>query len=170
MTCGSRAISAGVPSASRRPRSSTTMRSDASITRRMLCSTSTTVVPSAVSSRISVSISRASVAFSPAAGSSSSSTRGSAASARAISRRFSAPYGMVSARAARWDARPTRSSSRVATSRHAASARARAGVRSIAESIEQRSCRWRPVMTFSSAVMLKNTCRFWNVRPMPAAA
>ena len=67
--------------------------------------------------------------------------------------------------------RPTRRISARARRRGTRARRARsAGRRSSAGSSAQRSRRWRPVITFSSALMLKNTCRFWNVRPMPAAA
>ena len=92
MTSGSAWVSSGVPSAIRRPKSSTVTRSAMLMTMPMSCSTRTIEMPS--SSRISSTaraIRSVSSAFMPATGSSSSSSRGSVHSARATSTRFWSP-------------------------------------------------------------------------------
>ena len=75
------------PSAMTRPALSTVMRSATFITSRMLCSTSSTVMPEARMRRMSSPSSATSAGFMPAAGSSSRRSRGPLASARAISSR-----------------------------------------------------------------------------------
>ena len=92
MTSGSACTSAGVPSAMRRPKSSTVTRSASDMTMPMSCSTRTTEMPSADRiSRIDSAMRAVSSAFMPATGSSSSSSRGSVQSARATSTRFWSP-------------------------------------------------------------------------------
>ena len=86
MTCGLVATACGGPSAIRRPASSTSSRSETSITDGMSCSTSTTVTP-LVRMRRSTSIMAAvSVGLRPAQGSSASSRSARVAIARATSR------------------------------------------------------------------------------------
>src|ERR1700730_7197423 len=90
MTFGSRTTSAGLPSASTLPRSSTMARSTSGLTISMTCSTISTVTPVARTFRTSSTPVCASIGVSPVSTSSSSKSFGSVASARATSsRRFS---------------------------------------------------------------------------------
>ena len=90
---------------------------------------------------------------SPAAGSSSSSSRGRAASARAISMRFSVPYGSPTAGRFGDVAR--------ATAGRGSRARRAGGSASNRRASARRPC------TFSATVSAGNSARFWNVRAMP---
>ena len=88
MTFGSLATCSGLPSASLRPRSSTTMRSESRMIARITCSIIRIATPALrMSCTISI-IASTSVGLSPASTSSSSSRRGRALKARASSRRF----------------------------------------------------------------------------------
>src|SRR6267142_2703595 len=90
MTFGSRTMSAGLPSTSTLPRSSTMARSTSGITISMTCSTISTVTPVARTFRTSSTPVCASIGVRPVRTSSSKSSFGSVASARATSsRRFS---------------------------------------------------------------------------------
>src|SRR4029077_13845036 len=88
ITTGSFAISAGEPSAIRRPRPITMIRSESDMIAFMTCSTITMVTPDARIVRMSSTIRALSVGFRPAATSSSSNTSGCVPSARATSSRL----------------------------------------------------------------------------------
>ena len=89
--------------------------------------------------------------------------------ARARARSRPAAGGRTTARPACRSSAPCRpTKARARAVRRAASSRAPAAVAPRCRGC-RRNERCRPHMTFSSTVMLSNSCRFWNVRPMPSA-
>src|SRR4051812_47099755 len=171
ITSGLDCISAGVPSARVRPKSSATTRSDTRITKLRWCSTIRMVTPNA--SRITrTSSPRRSTSswLSPPAGSSSSSSLGSDARARASSTRFLTGNGSPPTGTWATGARSSRSISWRARSRARRSPWTRGGILSASAQNPPRSRTWVPTITLSVTVMVLNSPRCWKVRPIPARA
>ena len=147
-------ISAGVPSASVRPWSSTWIRSQTSITSAMLWSISSTPASwSSRTARTTAANSGTSASGSPAAGSSISTKRGSVASARATPSRRSSPCASAPpAHRARRRARAARAARRPAAAPRAAARPTPSAATS----------------TFSRTVSPRNERLCWNVRAIPA--
>jgi len=152
MTFGSRTTSAGLPSTSTLPRSSTMARSTSGITISMTCSTISTVMPRSRTRRTSSTPVWASTGVSPVRTSSSSSSFGSVASARATSsRRFSDGTRSLASTSAR-ASRPQNSSTSCA--------------------LRLAPCIWvfrtsAPTMTLSTTLMVSKLFTTWKVRPTP---
>eukprot|EP01022_Parablepharisma_sp_SALTPOND_P036534 TRINITY_DN997_c0_g4_i1.p1 TRINITY_DN997_c0_g4~~TRINITY_DN997_c0_g4_i1.p1 ORF type:complete len:1552 (+),score=442.93 TRINITY_DN997_c0_g4_i1:2334-6989(+) len=168
ITSGLLITSSGVPSPIFLPQSSTTTRSEISITTPMSCSIRTMVVPNwSFTSSTKRHMSCFSSTFMPAMGSSSSSMLGSAASARASSTRFCSPQGRRPTGVLRicWISRKSITSS---TLRRCSISSLRAAPHHKAfDSRPERILVLRPVMMLSSTVMPLNRAIFWKVRAMP---
>src|SRR4051794_6045968 len=166
-TRGSACTSAGVPSMSFSPCTSTATRSHRLKMNFMSCSMTMTASP-----RSRIFLTRSIVAlvsegFMPAVGLSRSSSPGSVASARAISRRRWSPYGRLRASSSASRRRPTNAISSAARSRIPRSVRWKRGPRPTAERTPSDVRQCRPTRTFSSTVMLGNRRMFWNVLARP---
>ena len=122
-------------------------------------------------SRISAPSAPTSSWLRPPAGSSSSSSFGSAASARASSTRFCVPKGKAATgvSAHRVEAEQCDQLARRSVGR-ALARRATRGRRSALAKNPLDGAAVAPTMTLSSTLMVRNSARFWNVRPMPSAA
>jgi len=144
---------------------STSSRRAMRVTSPRLCSTSTTVMPSALSSTIRSASRFASTWFKPASGSSSMRSRGPSASARATCMRFRYPSGTLRAGLSAASAMPSRSSR--------ARAHRRASLASTAASaVQGRSvvCVAAAIITFSASVMSRNGRTTWWVSAKPSCA
>src|SRR6266568_5245053 len=154
MTFGSRTMSAGLPSTSTLPRSSTMARSTSGITISITCSTISTVTPVSRMFRTSSTPRLASDGVSPVITSSSSRSFGAVASARATSRRrFSAGISSLASASARW-ASPVNSSTSLAL------------LRASPVDVVRTSA---PTMTLSITDMVSKLLTTWNVRASPRA-
>ena len=173
ISSGCARTSAGVPSAICRPKLSATTRSEMRITRLMWCSTSSTVSAKRLAQ---LADQRAELRRPPRGSGRSPARRAAAASAR---RRARAPARRASA--CRTAGRPPASSAtrleaeqreqRVRLVARRARPRARArGRRSALARKPPRVRQCAPTITLSSTLMLRNSARFWKVRPMPSAA
>jgi len=143
------------------------MRSVTPITRRMSCSMSSTVYPSARILRIRSIKAAFSAGLNPAAGSSRHSSLGSVASARAISSRRWSPYGRFLDFSVALAPMPTNSSSAMPRSMASRSSCRCRGIRNSAPGTEVRCRASVPTTTFSSAVISENNRMFWNVLAIP---
>ena len=147
------------------------MRREMLITSRMSCSTSTTATPVAAILRITASISSVSTAI--AAGGRLVEQqelrlgRERARDLEPLERAIGQRAGGVSATPASPTHRKQLLGLRGASR---GSAAAPTAARTDATSTLRFSCRCRPTMTFSTAVMRKKICRFWNVRDRPRRA
>ena len=166
-----RAPRRAVPSASVRPWSSTWMRLEIFITSFMSCSTSSTVTPEAATFWITASTSCGLDRIAAGGGLVEQQHlrlgRERAGDLeplqRAIRHRAGWPVGERAEADEREQFLGLWRASR-------GSAAAPTAARTDAAADCARSCRWRPTITFSAAVMRKKICRFWNVRDSPRRA
>src|SRR5665647_2901015 len=170
MTCGSRRIAAGVPSAILPPLLSTTILSARRMIMSILCSIRHTVRPWSTSLRISAARPTVSSGLTPLAGSSSSSSSGSVESASAKATRLRSSCVMSAAMRLATCERPTKSSASSAFSRHSfSSCRSRCVLASTSHRHDWVRSRW-PTIRLSRTVASSNRCVVWKVRAMPKRA